>query len=100
MPFGTGGVFKKNEPTPKPLEKCLPLFPSRSHFPDLQGDSMKKALIATAFLAICTQGRAATLFVSSPKTAIVGDSVTVEVDVSLASGETLFAYQGDVLFPS
>ena len=61
---------------------------------------MKKALITTAFLAICTQARAATLYVSSPATAGVGDSVTVEVDVSLAPGETLFAYQADVLFPS
>jgi hypothetical protein len=55
--------------------------------------------VFAAFL-ISPQSRAATLYVSSPATVNVGDPVTVEVDISLAPDEGLYAFQLDVLFPA
>jgi hypothetical protein len=94
-------------------KKNLPVFPTWSHSVDTEGKILQQrirnknrinafcSLIAVfaAFL-ISPQGRAANLYVSSPSPVNVGDSVTVEVDVSLAPGETLFGFQMDVLFPS
>lgn len=89
----------------------MPVFPTCSHFVVKEGKILqlrirnKKRINAFALIAACVafigpQARAATLYVSSPAAVMVGDPVTVEVDVSLAPGETLFGFQMDVLFPS
>lgn len=57
-------------------------------------------ILVIGIFLICPQGRAATISVSSPSPVSAGDTVTVEVDVSLAPGEGLYAFQMDLDFPS